>query len=126
MIDSYVLLGAYALDWVAGDPRWLPHPVRLMGRAARWGESFARRWARKPLAEMAAGALVSSVVIGVSSVAAHGLIRLAGHANPFLGSRSKPCWPGRLSPPEVWCRKQGTRWRRSNRAICRPPARAWR
>ena len=28
---AILLLIALALDWLIGDPRWLPHPVRLMG-----------------------------------------------------------------------------------------------
>lgn len=31
-MNAGVLLAACALDAVIGDPRWLPHPVRLMGR----------------------------------------------------------------------------------------------
>ena len=28
---AILLLIALALDWLIGDPRWLPHPVRLLG-----------------------------------------------------------------------------------------------
>jgi adenosylcobinamide-phosphate synthase len=31
-------LGACALDVVFGDPRWVPHPVRGIGRVIEWGE----------------------------------------------------------------------------------------
>jgi len=34
---------AFALDAVVGDPRWLPHPVRWMGRAIEVLEPFFRR-----------------------------------------------------------------------------------
>lgn len=34
---------AFALDAVVGDPRWLPHPVRWMGRAIEVAEPFFRR-----------------------------------------------------------------------------------
>jgi adenosylcobinamide-phosphate synthase len=37
------LLAALALDALAGDPRWLPHPVRGMGRLAQALEAPARR-----------------------------------------------------------------------------------
>ena len=28
-----VLLPGVVLDWLLGDPHWMPHPVRWMGRA---------------------------------------------------------------------------------------------
>ena len=39
-----MLIGAFLLDLAVGDPRWLPHPVVLMGKviAAR-GTAFAER-----------------------------------------------------------------------------------
>jgi adenosylcobinamide-phosphate synthase len=35
-----LLLGAFLLDLAAGDPRWLPHPVVLMGKLISKGESL--------------------------------------------------------------------------------------
>ena len=37
---EYQILAAVALDLVLGDPRWLPHPVRGIGRLAAWLESL--------------------------------------------------------------------------------------
>jgi len=37
-------LAAYCLDWIAGDPRDAPHPVRVMGGAISAGE----RWLLRP------------------------------------------------------------------------------
>lgn len=38
------LLAGALLDLLVGDPEWLTcHPVRLIGRAIRWGEGLARR-----------------------------------------------------------------------------------
>ena len=31
-INGLTLLLACILDWIMGDPVWLPHPVRLMGK----------------------------------------------------------------------------------------------
>ena len=33
---------AYALDWCIGDPEWLPHPVRLIGKSIKIAERFLR------------------------------------------------------------------------------------
>ena len=33
----------FILDLLLGDPPWLPHPVRLIGRLAAWAEPHCRR-----------------------------------------------------------------------------------
>jgi adenosylcobinamide-phosphate synthase len=38
-----VFLGAYAADLVIGDPRWIPHPVVIIGRFIRSLEGWCRR-----------------------------------------------------------------------------------
>lgn len=51
-----VILPAAALDWLLGDPLWLPHPVRWMGRAIRALEGPLRRsFPKTPAGEGAAG-----------------------------------------------------------------------
>ena len=42
---EYQILTAVAVDLVLGDPRWLPHPVRGIGRLAVWLEDASRRLA---------------------------------------------------------------------------------
>jgi adenosylcobinamide-phosphate synthase len=44
MSVEYQILTAAALDLLLGDPRWLPHPVRAIGRLAGWLEAVIRRW----------------------------------------------------------------------------------
>ncbi len=64
MNDSFlewVLPAAFFLDLLIGDPRNLPHPIRLMGKAI----SFSEKWFRKrPFSEKTAGSL--SVILLVS------------------------------------------------------------
>ncbi|MDP3297627.1 MAG: adenosylcobinamide-phosphate synthase CbiB [Thermodesulfovibrionia bacterium] len=43
MIESATLTLAYFLDLAIGDPRWLPHPVRITGKAITKTENFLRR-----------------------------------------------------------------------------------
>lgn len=40
---ALALTAGFILDLVFGDPRWLPHPVRLIGRLAHWAEPRCRR-----------------------------------------------------------------------------------
>ena len=38
------LLAGCVIDWIIGDPLWLPHPVRLMGTMIAGMEQRLRRW----------------------------------------------------------------------------------
>ncbi|HYO83143.1 MAG TPA: adenosylcobinamide-phosphate synthase CbiB [Bryobacteraceae bacterium] len=57
-----VLVGA-ALDVVLGDPRWLPHPIRGIGRLATLAE---RTWRSSGLPPKIAGVLFTATVVGTT------------------------------------------------------------
>jgi len=61
LIRSERFLAAYALDWIAGDPPSMPHPVRLIGAAISTGEGWLRRPAA-PAIEIAQGAALTAAV----------------------------------------------------------------
>lgn len=52
------LIGGYLLDLLLGDPRWLPHPIRLFGYAIAAGERLLNKGAYRILK----GALLSIVL----------------------------------------------------------------
>jgi adenosylcobinamide-phosphate synthase len=54
---------AYALDWLIGDPAWLPHPVRWMGRMVSTGERLLRMVTQTPGTDFVAGLLLTVVVV---------------------------------------------------------------
>ena len=56
----YIISAALAADLLAGDPRWLPHPVRLMGFAADRLETRFRRMIANPFA---AGLVFAALLI---------------------------------------------------------------
>jgi len=64
MISPALLALAYALDWLIGDPTWLPHPVRWMGWMIKDGEKLLRRFIRTPSSEFIAGAILTGIVVG--------------------------------------------------------------
>ncbi|HUY35272.1 MAG TPA: adenosylcobinamide-phosphate synthase CbiB [Pirellulales bacterium] len=67
-------MAAFAIDLVLGDPRWLPHPVRLIGRACTSLEAVLARVLGRGYV---AGMLYTLVIVaGVWAVAA-GLVGLA-------------------------------------------------
>ncbi len=78
---EYQLLAAFGLDLIIGDPRWLPHPVRGLGRLAEIAERATRRWIRPTrLAGMAAVLLV----VGGAALLSWGSLRLANAFGPWL------------------------------------------
>lgn len=60
LVSSSELLAGVALDLAWGDPQWLPHPVRAIGKFAERAESFWRK-TRLPL-QMAGGLFFITVV----------------------------------------------------------------
>ncbi|MDI6774577.1 MAG: adenosylcobinamide-phosphate synthase CbiB [Verrucomicrobiota bacterium] len=79
---EYQIAAAVLLDFVLGDPRWLPHPARAIGRLAAWAEPRARRFI--PRARIA-GAAAWLFVAGLASAAAWGLWTGAARLHPALG-----------------------------------------
>jgi adenosylcobinamide-phosphate synthase len=49
MVTGQQLFFGALADLVAGDPRWLPHPVSGIGHIAHWQERWWRRHSRLPL-----------------------------------------------------------------------------
>lgn len=60
-MNGLIILTAYILDLILGDPHRLPHPVRAIGRLIQRFESILRRIARTPRTEKIAGVVVTAV-----------------------------------------------------------------
>ena len=78
---EYQILAALLLDLVIGDPRWFPHPVRLIGGLITALEGPARR--SIPDARVA-GAVTALTVILVTTLATIALLGIAGWIHPLL------------------------------------------
>ena len=73
------LVSAVILDFLIGDPRWLPHPIRWMGRGiSRWEPRF-RRWFRSPFT---AGLFFAGALILATWTSAAVLVAAAGLVHP--------------------------------------------
>lgn len=94
MPDYMVLILAYSLDLAIGDPAWLPHPVRIIGRAIGKAES-SLRFLLKPyakkiqrLSERTGGIILVIIIAGsaylVMFLADKGLQTLTGSENTVL------------------------------------------
>src|SRR6266851_9098274 len=84
MISPASFALAYALDWLIGDPLWLPHPVRWMGLTIRSGERLLRRLAHTPRGEFVAGLLLTIIVVGVFGAGSWRLLLWLRGLNPTL------------------------------------------
>jgi adenosylcobinamide-phosphate synthase len=63
MSAAWVLILAFLLDLAIGDPRWLPHPVRIIGRSIQRFEACLRRHYRTPAGEKKAGVLLVMMIV---------------------------------------------------------------
>ena len=79
-IEIQILI-ALLLDLVLGDPRWLPHPVRLIGRLIAALEGPARR--AIPDARLA-GSVTALAVIMAAALTTGAMIGIAGWIHPLL------------------------------------------
>jgi adenosylcobinamide-phosphate synthase len=79
---EYQIAIAILLDLALGDPRWLPHPVRLIGRLIAILEGPARRRLRDA---RLAGTLTALTVIMAAALATALLIAIAGWIHPLAG-----------------------------------------
>lgn len=83
---AIILLAAYVVDRIVGDPRNLPHPVVYMGKAISSIERLIRRFASAPRALKRAGLLLPLLVAGGAWVLTALLVMLL--------YKISPGWPG--------------------------------
>jgi adenosylcobinamide-phosphate synthase len=84
MISPVLLTLAYALDWLMGDPVWLPHPVRWIGRTISVGERVLRTIARNPSTEFFAGLALTLIVVTTFGIGSWIVLHWLRSLNPTL------------------------------------------
>ncbi|MBI4823171.1 MAG: cobalamin biosynthesis protein CobD [Nitrospirae bacterium] len=72
MLSPIELLLAFSLDAVVGDPKWLPHPVRLIGKAVEKGEELLRN----KMDGKAGGVVLAAGIVVTTFVVMHFLVLL--------------------------------------------------
>lgn len=85
MMTPGQLLLACLLDLVIGDPRWLPHPVRLMGRAIAWYEQMVRPMVRTPAGQRVAGLVLALGLPLLAYMAGWVAVKMAGMVHGAFG-----------------------------------------
>src|SRR5438105_707765 len=78
MIIAYSLLLGFLLDQLLGDPRWLPHPVRWIGRLTEFLESPLR----KAFPERFGGIVLLFLVTGIAGGLTWLALEIAGWWHP--------------------------------------------
>jgi adenosylcobinamide-phosphate synthase len=76
-----VLAMACLFDWIAGDPEWFPHPVRLIGNGVEMGERILRKPGQTPAFELAAGGALTFGMVAAT----------------YLGTAKSIAWMNRRS-----------------------------
>jgi adenosylcobinamide-phosphate synthase len=70
------------LDWLIGDPRWLPHPVAIIGRLITFLEKLLRSMLRQ---ELLGGTLLLVGTVAITAGIAALLLKLAYAIGPAVG-----------------------------------------
>jgi adenosylcobinamide-phosphate synthase len=83
-LPAPLIFAALALDALAGDPPWLPHPVVLIGRAISWGEYRLR--SAQPRTDFLRGVLLAVCVTTLAGGAVWVAIALCGSVSHWLSS----------------------------------------
>ena len=61
-----LLVLAFMVDFAIGDPTWLPHPVRIMGKGITWFERRLRRQSDTAAGQKRAGVLLVIMIVAPS------------------------------------------------------------
>jgi adenosylcobinamide-phosphate synthase len=72
--NSFIIICAFLIDFVIGDPRWFPHPVRALGWIIGKFERSLRRFARTAHKEKMAGIILVVVTVSLTYVIAQMII----------------------------------------------------
>jgi adenosylcobinamide-phosphate synthase len=73
---------AYGLDLIFGDPEWLPHPVRGMGKLTEYLEKKLRASISN---QILSGAVLATAVVGIAYLGAFFTIRFIEQINRWAG-----------------------------------------
>nr|WP_286884727.1 adenosylcobinamide-phosphate synthase CbiB [Aneurinibacillus sp. UBA3580] len=79
-----IILTAYIIDRVIGDPRWITHPVVYMGRVITWLEAKIRMFFPREEQLKQAGILFPIILVGGSFLCMWGLLTLLHLIHPWL------------------------------------------
>ncbi len=74
----------FVADLLAGDPYWMPHPVRFIGWLINKTEAVLRPMVSSSRGKKIAGVFLVIFVVAMSTLIPWGLLWLAGSVHPYL------------------------------------------
>lgn len=84
-IHLLALILGFLLDLCFGDPHWLPHPVRLIGRLIQWSERLWRRcFPATEKGERAAGMALVCTVLIITALCSSAVLAAARRLHPAV------------------------------------------
>lgn len=85
VFHGFAFVAGFGLDMVLGDPPWMPHPVRWIGRLIAWEEKVLRRiFPQNRQGALQAGRLLVMSVALLSAGTTYGFLKIAGTFSPWL------------------------------------------
>lgn len=78
------IITAYFLDLIIGDPHWLPHPVRIIGKVIEYLERALRKNNQNQQTEKIKGIILTVITVGLSYFTIYFLIYVGGIISPGL------------------------------------------
>ncbi|MBD7966603.1 adenosylcobinamide-phosphate synthase CbiB [Paenibacillus gallinarum] len=84
MMGAWIVLAAYTLDLIIGDPRWIPHPVIAMGKAITGLENIIRKKVTTDRGLRYAGFLFPLLIVTGAFVLTWALLKLLFYIHPAL------------------------------------------
>ena len=110
MTELMISLGActagFVLDFIFGDPSWLYHPVRIIGKGIELGERILRKLFREKHLVLA-GAVLWVIIAGVSFLIPLGLLFLAQKIHPGVRFALETFWCFQILAARSLCRESG-------------------
>ena len=84
MMGAWIILAAYTLDLIIGDPRWIPHPVIAMGKAISGLEKMIRKKVTTQRGLRYAGFLFPILIVTGAFVLTWALLKFLFYIHPAL------------------------------------------
>ena len=94
------------MDFIFGDPSWLYHPVRIIGKGIELGERILRKLFREKHLVLA-GAVLWVIIAGVSFLIPLGLLFLAQKLHPGVRFALETFWCFQILAGRSLCRESG-------------------
>ena len=94
------------MDFIFGDPSWLYHPVRIIGKGIELGERILRKLFREKHLVLA-GAVLWVIIAGLSFLIPLGLLFLAQKLHPGVRFALETFWCFQILAGRSLCRESG-------------------